>query len=66
VLFVVIYFAVFGAGTGYVLRLIRVGPQAHEGERIEHGGPGRERTPARPLSAAPLKETAQGGQFHGH
>ena len=66
VFFVIIYFAVFGTGIGYLLRLIRVGPQPHEGESVEHGGPGQERTPARPISAAHLEEPARGGNSHGH
>ncbi|MDS1141542.1 cytochrome ubiquinol oxidase subunit I [Pusillimonas sp. SM2304] len=52
-LFVVIYFLVFGAGTVYILRLIRKGPDEHDGEQPDTGGPGESRTPARPLSAAP-------------
>jgi len=52
-LFVIVYFALFGTGIGYMLRLVRKGPQPHEGERITEGGAGRQRTPARPLSAAP-------------
>jgi len=52
-LFVVVYFVVFGAGTVYMLRLIRVGPVPHEGQHSIDGGPGQERTPARPFSAAP-------------
>ncbi|CDG83565.1 cytochrome ubiquinol oxidase subunit I [Janthinobacterium agaricidamnosum] len=52
ILFVVIYFAVFGTGVAYLFRLIRVGPQLHAGARIDDGGPGHGRTPARPLSAA--------------
>lgn len=51
VLFIVVYFAVFGAGTVYMLRLIRRGPAALEAHQPE-GGPGERRTPARPLSAA--------------
>ncbi len=51
-IFVVVYFAVFGTGIAYLLRLIQKGPLVHEGQQPEHGGPGRERTPARPLSAA--------------
>ena len=51
-LFVVVYFAVFGVGLGYVLRLVRKGPVTDEGREIERGGPGRPRTPARPISAA--------------
>ncbi len=52
VLFVVVYFALFGAGLGYMMRLVRKGPQTHEGSEPTHGGPGQKRTPARPLSAA--------------
>ncbi|MDB5842310.1 MAG: bacterial Cytochrome Ubiquinol Oxidase family protein [Herminiimonas sp.] len=52
VLFVLVYFAVFGTGAAYVLRLIRVGPVLHEGQLPKPGGPGRERQPMRPLSAA--------------
>lgn len=48
-LFVVVYFIVFGAGSVYVLRLIRTGPESHE---PQEGGPGERRTPARPISAA--------------
>lgn len=51
-LFVIVYFALFGTGIVYILRLVRIGPQPHEGERPTHGGAGRKRTPARPLSAA--------------
>ena len=51
-LFVVVYVVVFGAGVGYVLRLIGHGPMPHEGEHPLPGGPGQPRTPARPLSAA--------------
>ncbi|CAN5361051.1 cyanide-insensitive cytochrome bd quinol oxidase subunit I [soil metagenome] len=51
-LFVLIYFAVFGTGIGYLMRLIRVGPVPHEGDAPKHGGPGQERQPMRPLSAA--------------
>jgi cytochrome d ubiquinol oxidase subunit I len=52
VLFVVVYFALFGTGFGYMMRLVRKGPKTHEGEDTPHGGPGQKRTPARPLSAA--------------
>jgi cytochrome d ubiquinol oxidase subunit I len=51
-LFVVSYFFVFGVGIAYVLRLVRKGPQAFDARRPTEGGPGRERTPMRPLSAA--------------
>jgi cytochrome d ubiquinol oxidase subunit I len=48
--FVVAYFFVFGVGIAYVLRLVRKGPQAFDLARTPQGGPGRGRTPARPLS----------------
>ena len=51
-LFVLIYFAVFGIGIVYVLRLIGKGPVPHEGKSKGVGGPGEQRTPARPISAA--------------
>ena len=50
--FVVSYMFVFGAGTGYVLRMIRKGPQHFELTHAPEGGPGEERTPSRPMSAA--------------
>ncbi|WP_416637195.1 cytochrome ubiquinol oxidase subunit I [Pseudomonas sp. OHS18] len=52
VLFVVVYFAVFGAGFGYLMRLVRKGPVTGEGDHQHEGGPGTQHTPARPLSAA--------------
>jgi cytochrome d ubiquinol oxidase subunit I len=51
VLFVLVYFAVFGTGIAYLMRLIRIGPLHHE-EYTGHGGPGQERQPMRPMSAA--------------
>lgn len=51
-IFILVYFAVFGTGIGYLLRLIRVGPVLHEGKYAREGGPGREHQPMRPLSAA--------------
>jgi cytochrome d ubiquinol oxidase subunit I len=51
-LFVITYLALFGAGTGYILRIIAKGPQVHEGERPHDGGPGQTRQPMRPMSAA--------------
>ena len=51
-LFIVVYFAVFGAGTAYMLHLIRKGPVVDEGLHPVEGGPGQSRSPARPLSAA--------------
>ena len=51
-IFVIVYFAVFGAGIGYVLRLLRVGPQPHEGAQPVPGGPGEMQQQMRPMSAA--------------
>jgi len=51
VMFVVVYFAVFGTGLAYMMRLGRKGPHTGEEEQPP-GGPGQKRTPARPLSAA--------------
>ncbi len=51
-LFVIVYFALFGAGISYVMRLVRRGPVTDEGKQEGAGGPGRQRTPARPISAA--------------
>ncbi len=52
ILFIVVYFLVFGAGTVYMLSLMRKGPVPHEGTQSIEGGPGEQRTPARPFSAA--------------
>lgn len=52
VMFVVVYFALFGTGLGYMMRLVRKGPHTGEGDEHNPGGPGQKRTPARPLSAA--------------
>jgi len=48
-LFVVSYLFVFGVGIAYILRLVRKGPQEHA--KPHEGGPGRDHTPARPISA---------------
>jgi cytochrome d ubiquinol oxidase subunit I len=54
--FVVVYFAVFGAGSWYALKIIAKGPDTGESQAPVPGGPGQPRTPSRPLSAAPEKE----------
>jgi cytochrome bd ubiquinol oxidase subunit I len=51
-LFVVSYFFVFGVGFAYMIRLAGKGPQRFDMHHPPEGGPGRERTPMRPLSAA--------------
>ncbi|RZI42490.1 cytochrome ubiquinol oxidase subunit I [Herbaspirillum sp. HC18] len=61
--FILVYIAVFGTGIGYLLRLIRVGPVRHDDRRPESGGPGWERQPMRPLSAA--SEQDDGSHFPG-
>ena len=50
-LFVVAYFFVFGVGIAYMLRIVRKGPSHYPGDTQPAGGPGQERTPARPISA---------------
>ena len=50
ILFILIYTAVFGTGIGYLLRLVRIGPQTGESHAPDEGGPGQERQPMRPLS----------------
>lgn len=56
-LFVVVYFALFGTGIGYMLRLVRKGPVIGEGAEVVQGGPGQQHTPSRPLSAADDTQT---------
>ena len=51
-LFIVVYVCVFGAGVGYVLRLVRKGPSTHEGDLPTDGGPGHDKQPMRPMSLA--------------
>ncbi len=53
VVFVIVYFAVFGAGTAYCLRMLRTGPVTDEGKTYITGGPGEPRQPMRPFSGAP-------------
>jgi len=49
VVFVVVYFIVFGIGTSYMLKLVGKGPEVDEHDPGDDGMSGR---PARPLSAA--------------
>ncbi|WP_312242809.1 cytochrome ubiquinol oxidase subunit I [Pantoea sp.] len=51
--FILVYSSVFGVGYIYMMRLIKKGPITGEGDDVRHGGPGQDKTPARPLSAAP-------------
>ncbi|WDS34847.1 cytochrome ubiquinol oxidase subunit I [Pseudoxanthomonas sp.] len=67
ILFVVVYFIVFGAGTMYMLRLLRKGPHSDEGGVVDVGGPGERRTPARPLSMPSERDTTSSqDNDHGH
>ncbi|MBF8729897.1 MULTISPECIES: cytochrome ubiquinol oxidase subunit I [Pseudomonas] len=50
-LFVLIYFSVFTVGIGYMMRLVRKGPKAHEGH-VSPEQPGQLATARRPLSVA--------------
>ena len=59
-LFIVVYLFVFGLGVAYVLRLIRKGPVAHEGDLTVGndaggGGFGQTMQPMRPMSIATEK-----------
>lgn len=51
IVFIVVYFFVFGIGTSYMLKLVAKGPEDDEGEPIE-GEPLGSGRPSRPLSAA--------------
>src|SRR5690606_34181691 len=64
-LFVIVYLLVFGVGIFYVLRLVRKGPQLGEGGQSGTGGPGQQRTPARPISAADENLEHEGGDHLG-
>ena len=65
-IFVVVYFAVFGAGTVYGLRIMAKGPHTDESAIPVPGGPGQTRTPSRPLSAAAEDESADGSVHAAH
>ncbi len=53
IVFVVMYFAVFGTGVSYLLKLMGKGPDEHGGDEGAAPGSGQSMRPARPLSAAP-------------
>lgn len=50
-LFIVVYFSVFGVGTSYMLKLVARGPE--EADELDEQDDRQSRRPARPLSAAP-------------
>ncbi len=60
-LFVIVYLFVFGVGIAYVLRLVRVGPRYFDAGHPPEGGPGHDRTPSRPMSAAHEQLPLPGG-----
>jgi cytochrome d ubiquinol oxidase subunit I len=64
-IFVVVYFAVFGTGSWYLLKIIAKGPDTGESHDPVEGGPGQPRTPARPMSAAPEKTLPSGAVVEG-
>jgi cytochrome d ubiquinol oxidase subunit I len=49
----VMYFAVFGSGVTYMLKLVGKGPEDLGYEKAPRGGDGLNQRPARPLSSAP-------------
>ena len=51
-IFVVVYLGVFGAGTGYLLRIVAKGPVEGESDHAPAGGAGQMRQPMRPMSGA--------------
>ncbi|CCG86555.1 cytochrome ubiquinol oxidase subunit I [Erwinia piriflorinigrans] len=55
IVFLVVYFSVFGIGYTYLANLIKKGPQEGEGGHTPEGGPGTSHTPSRPLSAVQEK-----------
>ena len=60
-LFIVLYFSVFGTGVSYMLKLVAKGPDA-TGPEPE---PGAFQRPARPLSGAPDIDPTSPGQGEG-
>ena len=57
----VMYFAVFGTGAGYMLKLVAKGPQQYGPEDAPGESDARIRRPSRPLSAAPDSFNPGGG-----
>ncbi|WP_288987555.1 cytochrome ubiquinol oxidase subunit I, partial [uncultured Cobetia sp.] len=55
--FVTVYFIVFGTGINYIFKLIKKGPEGDD-SHAPSGGPGKPRTPSRPLSA--IEESLDG------
>lgn len=53
IVILVMYFAVFGTGVSYMLKLVAKGPQEYGPEDAPGGGDAQRRRPARPLSAVP-------------
>jgi cytochrome d ubiquinol oxidase subunit I len=58
VLFIIVYFAVFGTGIIYLLRLVAVGPDRGGGTARPADIDQPQKRPARPLSAVPDQDPA--------
>jgi cytochrome d ubiquinol oxidase subunit I len=60
IIFVLVYFVVFGVGIYYMLKLMKQGPSFSTVEMIEDAGVGHFKTPMRPLSGSdePLEDQA--------
>lgn len=52
IIFVLVYFVVFGVGIYYMLKLMKQGPSFSHLDTVEAGGVGHFKTPMRPLSGA--------------
>ncbi len=61
VTFIAMYFAVFGTGVVYMLKLVGRGPQVWEEPPVDDDGPDLHKRPARPMSAAPDDPERTGG-----
>ena len=53
IVIIVVYFAVFGTGISYMLKLVAKGPQARSPEDVTAERDVQNRRPSRPLSAVP-------------
>ena len=57
IVIIVMYFAVFGTGVSYMLKLVAKGPQERGPEDAAGERDAQNRRPARPLSAVPDRST---------
>jgi cytochrome bd ubiquinol oxidase subunit I len=61
IVIIVMYFAVFGTGVSYMLKLVAKGPQQYEPDDGSAESNAQNRSPARPFSAAPDSFDPDGG-----